>query len=596
MHTDIDRRSEVAPSRMVPTWHRSYTLGLALTCFAAILSACGSSGSSGLNEPTGAASESTSGTAHLTAGEVQTIIAQAATQALSVGLRVTIAVVDHEGFVLGLFRMAGATTDITIRGGGSGGLDLPTPVAGGAELAAISKAGTAAFFSTQGNAFSTRSASFIVQEHFPPHVNPSPGGPLFGVQFSQLRCSDVSRTGHPANTSNLPLGLSADLGGLPLYKNGIAVGGIGIEGNGLYSADLDPSDFDQSLEEVIAAAGTLGFSAPSGIRGDRILVDGITIPFANAEPPAGLNTIPYGTFLVEPGAVEIQAPIVSPPTGFTPATVGGVAGSVDANFSPFIPSPDPGGLTVPEVTQIISQAAVQANRTRAAIRNPIGSPARVSITVTDAGGRILGIFRTIDAPIFGFDVSAQKARTANFFTRADAGATLMAPPPVGQVDLSGYATAMTNAGVPLDGSTAFSDRAVGFLSQPIFPPAASANFSFGPLSKPLGQWSIFNTGLQFDALDLTQVLTPTPPARCTQTGLSRVLNGFQIFPGAVPLFKGTTHVGAIGVSGDGVDQDDIIASLGSVGFEAPAGIRSDTRIVRGVRLPYVVFPRNPNLF
>lgn len=548
-------------------------------CLAAVLSACGSHG---LNEPTGAASESTSSAVHLTAGEVQTIIAQAVTQAQTVGLPATIAVVDHEGVVLGVFRMTGATTDLTIRGGGNGGLDNPTPVPNATDLAAISKAGTAAFLSTQGNAFSTRSASFIVQEHFPPHVNPSPGGPLFGVQFSQLRCSDVSRTDHQASTSNLPLGLSGDLGGLPLYKNGTAVGGIGIEGDGRYTADLDPSDSDQSLEEVIAAAGTLGFSAPSGIQADQILIDGIAIPFSNADPPSGLNTIPFGAL---PGTV-LNPIITSPPTGFSPATIGGIAGSVDPNFSPFIPSPDPGGLTAPEVTQIISQAAIQANRTRAAIRNPLGSPARVSITVTDAGGRILGIFRTTDAPIFGFDVSAQKARTANFFTRTDAGTSLVS------AGLGGYSAAMTNEGMPLNGSTAFSDRAVGFLSQPIFPPAGSLNFSFGPLSKPLGQWSIFNTGLQFDALIIGNVLGAISPC----TALTQVRNGFQIFPGAVPLFKGSTHVGAIGVSGDGVDQDDIIAALGSVGFEAPAGMRSDTRIVRGVRLPYVVFPRNPNLF
>ena len=573
----IDISPHVETSGMVLVGHRSYTYGLALIFLAAFLSACGSSS---LNQPTGAAPESASGTVNLTAGEVQTIIAQAATQAQSVGLPVTIAVVDHEGFVLGVFRMAGATTTITIRGGGSGGLDSPTPV-NLADAAAISKAGTAAFFSTQGNAFSTRSASFIVQEHFPPNVNPSPGGPLFGVQFSQLRCSDVSRTGHPANTSNLPLGLAADLGGLPLYKNGTAVGGIGIEGDGLYSLDRDPSDSDQSLEEVIAAAGTLGFSAPGGIRGDQILIDGITIPFSNAEPPASLNTAAYSSLV----GTEIQAPIASPASGFSAATIGGISGSVDANF-PIIASPDPGGLTIPEVTQIIAQAATQANRTRAAIRNPLGSAARVSITVTDTGGRILGIFRTTDAPIFGFDVSAQKARTANFFTRADAGSSLVT------AGLSGYSASMTNEGVPLNGSTAFSDRAVGFLSQPIFPLGASANFSFGPLSKPLGQWSIFNTGLQFDALNLTNVLGFTAPC----TGLPTVPNGFQIFPGAFPLFRGPIHVGSIGVSGDGVDQDDIIASIGSTGFEAPAGIRSDTRMVRGVRLPYAVFPRNPNLF
>jgi uncharacterized protein GlcG (DUF336 family) len=394
-------------------------------------------------------------------------------------------------------------------------------------------------------------------------------------------CSDVSRTGHPAsglNSANLPLGLSADPGGLPLYKNGTAVGGIGVEGDGIYSADLDPSDSDQALEEVIAAAGTLGFSAPAGIRGDRILIDGVTIPFSNAEPPASLNTVTYST-LAPPG-LEIQAPIASPATGFSPATIGGVSGSVDPSF-PITASATPGGLTVPEVTQLLAQAAVQANRTRAAIRNPIGSRARVTITVVDAGGVILGIFRTTDAPIFGFDVSAQKARTANFFTRADAAVTLSG------ASLSGYSSAMANEGVPLDGSTAFSDRAVGFLSQPIFPPGASVNFSNGPLSKPLGQWSIFNTGLQLEAITSLTV----PP--CTQ--LPSVANGFQIFPGSVPLFKGSIHVGAIGVSGDGVDQDDLIAAMGSVGFEAPSGIRSDARQVRGVRLPYTVFPRNPNL-
>ena len=591
MHIDIDRRSDVEQGVVRAIGCRSYTRSLAILCLATILSACGSHG--GVDEPTGAAPASTSSTIHLTAGEVQTIIAQAATQAMAVGLPVTIAVVDHEGVVLGVLTMGSARTDDTIQGGGSGGLDgvtltvLPPPQSlTGAAAAAISKAGTAAFLSTQGNAFSTRSASFIVQEHFPPNVNPSAGGPLFGVQFSSLRCSDVSRTGHPASTSNLPLGLSADSGGLPLYKNGTAVGGVGIEGNGLYSLDRDPSDSDQSLEEVIAAAGTLGFSAPNGIQANHILIDGIAIPFSNAAPPSSLNTVTYASLLVPGGGTEIQAPIASPPTGFTPATIGGVPGSIDPNY-PITASSDVGGLTVPEVTQLIGQAAVQANRTRAAIRNPIGSSARVSITVSDAGGNILGIFRTVDAPIFGFDVSVQKARSANFFTQPDAGNNLVT------AGLGGYSTAMTTAGVPLNGSTVFSDRAVGFLSQPIFPPAGSLNFSSGPLSVPLGQWSIFNTGLQIAAVNQGNLLSFTAP--CI-TVLPSVANGLQIFPGAVPIFKGTTLVGAIGVSGDGVDQDDIISAMGSAGFEASAGIRSDTRYVRGARLPYVVFPRHPNLF
>ncbi len=561
------------------TIRRSWLGCLALFCCGAVISACGSEG--GVKEPTGTSPESTSSAVHLTAADVQAIIAQAATQAQAIGLPVTIAVVDHEGVVLGQFQMTGARTTTTIRGGGSGGLEGAT-LAGSAAFAAISKAGTAAFFSTQGNAFSTRSASFIVQQHFPPQVNPSPGGPLFGVQFSQLRCSDVSRENinHRASEANLPLGLSGDPGGLPLYKNGTAVGGIGVEGDGVYSADFDPSDFDQSQEEAIAAAGTLGFSAPRNIRGDRILIDGIAIPFSNSEAPATLNTAPYGSF-----GAQLQVPIDSPATGFIPATVGGVSGTIDPGIG-ITASPDPGGLTVPEVTQILGQAAVQADRTRAAIRNPIGTPARVSITVVDTAGRILGIFRTSDAPLFGFDVSAQKARSANFFTRGDAATRLTA------AGMGAYVTALANEGLPLNGSTAFSDRAIGFMSQPIFPPGASSNFLFGPLSKPLGQWSIFNTGLQVDALVVPNVLSGTSPC----TSVPGLQNGLQIFPGSVPLFRAGVHVGAIGVSGDGVDQDDIIAAMGSAGFEAPAAIRADSRMVRSVRLPYVVFPRNPNLF
>src|SRR5262249_58704112 len=50
-------------------------------------------------------------------------------------------------------------------------------------LASITKAITGAFLSSQGNAFSTRTASFIVQEHFPPGVNFQSGGRLFGWQI-----------------------------------------------------------------------------------------------------------------------------------------------------------------------------------------------------------------------------------------------------------------------------------------------------------------------------------------------------------------------------------------------------------------------------
>ena len=182
----------------------------------------------------------------LTPDEVRTIIAQAVSAAVALNRAVTVAVTDREGNVLGVFSMTGAPSKVQIRGGGP--LQTPDPITGlvpvGLEgtrllsrLAAISKAGTAALFSTSGNAFTSRTASFIIQEHFPPGVNFQSGGPLYGVQYSSLPCSDIKIPG-------LPLGLSGDPGGMPIYKNGIAQGGVGIEGDGVYGVDRDPADFD----------------------------------------------------------------------------------------------------------------------------------------------------------------------------------------------------------------------------------------------------------------------------------------------------------------------------------------------------------------
>src|SRR6267143_541236 len=186
---------------------------------------------------------STAGT--LDTFEVQTIIAQAVSTAAHLNRPVTVAVTDREGNVLGVFKMTGAPASTQFRGGGPGPSQVPNPLSGfvpvgldgtvvPAKLAAISKAGTASLFSTRGNAFTSRTAGFIIQEHFPPGVDFRSGGPLYGVQFSSPPCSAIKR---PA----LPLGLSGDPGSAPIYKNGEAVGGVGIEGDGIYTVDLDPS-------------------------------------------------------------------------------------------------------------------------------------------------------------------------------------------------------------------------------------------------------------------------------------------------------------------------------------------------------------------
>ena len=137
------------------------------------------------------------------------------------------------------------------------------------------------------------------------------------------------------------------------------------------------------------------------------------------------------------------------------------------------------------------------------------------------------------------------------------------------------------------------DRAAGFLSRPFFPDGIEGA-EHGPFSRQIAEFSPFNDGLQLDLVTtaLAKILGGESLQRCV--AIPGLQNGLQIFPGGVPLYKGNQLVGAVGVSGDGVDQDDIIAAMGSAGFEAPSQIRSDRVFVRGVRLPYVKFPRHPN--
>jgi hypothetical protein len=81
---------------------------------------------------------------------------------------------------------------------------------------------------------------------------------------------------------------------------------------------------------------------------------------------------------------------------------------------------------------------------------------RVSVSVVDTEGRVLGIFRTTDAPVFGYDVAVQKARTVAFYTNANAAGLLRG------AGFGSYVDRAAADGLALNGSVAFSDRAVGF--------------------------------------------------------------------------------------------------------------------------------------
>jgi uncharacterized protein GlcG (DUF336 family) len=582
----------------------------------------------------------------LSSAEVGTVIAQAAAEARARGAAATIAVTDRVGNVLGVFAMPGAAATARIPsapdGSNNDAQGLTIPGAG----AAIAKAITGAYLSSSGNAFSTRTASFIVQEHFPPAPTTAglESGPLFGVQFSQLPCSDLAARASDGliGPKRSPLGLAADPGGFPLYQNGVVVGGIGVIADGTYGFDPNVLDRDTDLDEAIALAGTVGFEAPVAIRADRITADGTSLRYTDVEYPQ-IGSVAGATFA---GTAGTLVPVAGYFTGaglLSGAIYGteasGVRASTAAEFAnrdAFVLSngagtnryPLRGGtdaaevaapLTAAEARAILEEAFTVMSRARAQIRQPLDSRAQVTISLVDTRGSVLGLVRSPDAPVFGIDVSLQKARTANFLSGPFAANELLAAP--GEVPQFVARTrsflADPNA---LTGAIAFSDRAVGNLSRPYFPDGEVGQPN-GPLSRPIRQFSPFSTGLQSALVvgNLAQHLAfvtgasaSDTPRACTGLpgvagGNPRLANGMQIFPGSVPVYRGNTLVGAIGVSGDGIDQDDMIsflglnnagARVGGIG-NAPAAARSDRIVVqvgsRQVRLRYVGCPFAPFL-
>jgi uncharacterized protein GlcG (DUF336 family) len=501
----------------------------------------------------------------LSEAEVGAVVREAALEAARLGLPATIAVVDGEGNALAVFRMDGAPVASVVEGqparpvaGGCGeqgleGLALP------AELAALSKAGTGALLSSTGHAFSTRTAAFVVQQNFPPGVELTPGGAFFGLLLSSLPCTDVPGAA-------LPLGLSGDPGGQPLYRRGVVVGGVGVEGDGRTGIDLDPVDADLPPEEQAALAGARAFAAPAAIRAESVLLDGIRLPFANGETPA-----PASPEAPRPPGVDLLAPRGALPSRLLPA---GLAA---------YPTRAGAALSQAEVARILDQAARQTLTTSAAIRRPLRTFVRVNVAVVDAGGDVLGFFRNEDAPLFGIDAAVQKARTAAFFSGPGAAAVL------GAAGLGRY----LRDGLPFDGSVAYTSRAVGFLAQPFFPPGIVGTEP-GPFSVgPPPEWSPFHPGLQLDLVCEALAASWARAGAGACTPIPGLGNGIALHAGGVPLYKDGRLAGAIGVSGDGPDQDDLVASAGVVGFEAPPERRCDRLTARGVRLPYVKFPRHP---
>jgi uncharacterized protein GlcG (DUF336 family) len=423
---------------------------------------------------------------------------------------------------------------------------------------AVSLARTGAFFSNDQAPLSSRTVRFISGVHFPPGVANTASAALYGIENTNRGCNlaaSLSATVPPATMiagTSPGYGITtgkADLndsdptavnpGGVPIFKNGQEVGGIGVS-----AADPDTAEY-----VAVAASGMIAMNGPSpatdgvgfpafpapGI----VSINGITLPFVNqTAPPAGVMP---GTFNAANFTVGPMASAGPPPEGeLIPATDGLV-----------------GGLTAAQVTGIINNAIATANQTRAQIRLPIGVRAKMVIAVSDLDGTLIGLYRMTDSTVFSIDVAASKARNVIYFS----GLTRQA------MDLNQ---------VPM--GTAVTNRTIGFGAQPFFPSGIDAS--------PAGPF--FNLYMQDVGNPCTQGFQ-VPSAAWPKFNQS----GIVFFPGSEPLYLNSLLVGGLGVSGDGVDQDDYVTAGGAAGFEAPTAIRADQIVINGVRLPYLKFPRNP---
>jgi uncharacterized protein GlcG (DUF336 family) len=507
--------------------------------------------------------------AQLTLADVQTVVAQAVSRAVALtgsplATNAVIALADREGWVLGVWA-----------------LNTNSSSADPLVADAIAKAGSAAFLSSDNNAFSSRTAGDIVQQHFPPGIANTAPGPLVGVNFSQLAFSDINKLKAPGSVISygsspgltlvpppLPItgGLAGTPGGVPLYKNGLLVGAIGVAGDGLQPTDVTPSVITSpDANEDVALAGQTGFQPSPNIFGSQVFIDGIRLEYIESSTSLG-TVIPFGSL---PGKDISPFTLMASPAPFAypVVTMGGETGQLR---QPMIDDssavPLPGGtarLTAMEVSNIIAAAANRARTTRAGIRLPRGQAAQVFITVVNNPNSngvppvVLGTFCTSsNTTRFSWDVAVQKARTAVFFSATN---------------------------------RAYSTRTVGFLAQNMYPPGISGT----------------QPGIFFGLQERFSIITPTSiqatnPVNgavfMTSTNADPNLpNGITIFPGGFPLYRNGVLIGAVGVSGDGVDQDDLISASGASLFLAPVPIRADQTQYRDARLPFAKFPRNPAL-
>jgi uncharacterized protein GlcG (DUF336 family) len=395
------------------------------------------------------------------------------------------------------------------------------------------------------------------------------GGPMRDVDGNELSSVGITTGKVDVFDSGATDLLSAPVnpGGVPIYRGGKVIGGVGVTG-------VSPEFAEYAATLASAGAGRgLDFSEPLGFPG-AVFVEGIRLPFFGSctnipcirdslrQAPAGASSgrLSDGRFVV-------------PPRGGQQAPEGYLVGPRSSRS---------GSLNIDDVRRIIDQSVTVALRTRAAIRLPLNQPTRMAMSVSDEAGEILAVFRMPDSTFFSVDVALTKARNAFYFSTREGYEVLR-----NYVLTNRYARYQWEPQPPTGLGWAVTARSLNFGGQPLFPPGIDHEVTPTP-----GPW--------FDlyAYDSANPCTEGPgPSRGANRNFFNQ-SGIVWFAGSVPLYKGGRLVGGLGVSGDGVEQDDYVSQVGSDGFHPPDELRVDNSVIvdadgREARVPYLKFPRHP---
>ena len=250
-----------------------------------------------------------------------------------------------------------------------------------ADELAVSLARTAAFFSNDQAPLSSRTVRFISGIHFPPGVAGTANADLYGIENTNRGCTlstnflpgqalnpsrsiDGSKTGLGIITGKADVNdsdpLAVNPGGVPLFNSTGLVGGVGV-------VSTSPEIAEFAAFAAAFPTRVLPTLPPPGV----VIIGGIALPFVNQQTqPAGTTTGTFaGSYSVGPTAGKL------PPEEYL---VGPNAGTA---------------LSQSDVNEIILNAVATANTTRAVIRLPPGSKAKMTIAVSDLDGTLLGLYR-----------------------------------------------------------------------------------------------------------------------------------------------------------------------------------------------------------